>query len=184
MISSISVWDRHLRTIIPENAINLRPFTCNGFNDITVSNLLILGKEPATELNKNWWSFWSAKSGFDYDTFDRAYKEARAGDPSATRMHYNYLKSKGFKCIETNVYSNSTGNESTVDNKRVVQLLISNLPNLKGVIAHGNEAKKCLRDLHIPASVKTLEMYHFRYRVKCRTDAKIQAKLDRFSDSL
>lgn len=183
MIYSIPVWDRHLRTFIPEKAMNLRPFTCNEFNDITASDLLILGKEPATELNKDWWCFWSAERGFDYKTFERVYNEVTAGNPSNTRKHYNYLKSKGFKCIETNVYSNSTGKEPA-DNKWVVGLLISNLPNLKGVIAHGDEAKKCLSNLSIPASVKKLKMYHFRYRVKGRTDAKIQAKLDRFCDSL
>ena len=143
---------------------------------------MIIGKEPKTHLGNDWWEFWDDEKGFDYEAFEAKYEEVRLGKPSKTRKYFDYIKAKGFGCIETNAFRNSTGTRPRIDNSAVVQLLITEIPTLKGVIAHGEHAKKCFGKLIVPDKVKVLEMHHFSARGK--TDAENKAKLDSFCESL
>ena len=136
---------------------------------------------PKTHLGNDWWEFWDDEKGFDYEAFEAKYEEVRLGKPSKTRKYFQHIKAKGFRCIETNAYSNTTDIRPRIDNVKVVKLLIDEIPILKGVIVHGEHAKRCFRKLIVPTKVKILEMHHFSARGK--TDAEIKAKLDSFCET-
>ena len=175
-------WTPKLREVIPSGCTDSRPFVCDGFRNPKDCDIVIIGKEPKTPLGNDWWDFWDDENGFDYEVFVARYNEVRAGKPSKTRKYFDYIKAKGFRCIETNTYSNATEIRPRIDNSAVVQLLLAEIHTLKGVIAHGEYAKKCFGKLIVPDKVKVLEMHHFSARGK--TDAEIKAKLDSFCESL
>lgn len=177
-----SFWGTILREVIPSECTDSRPFVCDGFRNPKDCDIVIIGKEPKTHLGDDWWEFWDDEKGFDFELFETRYNEVRLGKPSKTRKYFNHIKAKGFSCIETNAFSNTTDIRPRTQNIQVVKLLIDEIPKLKGIIAHGEHAKKCLRKLIVPAGLKILEMHHFSARGK--TDADIKAKLDRFCESL
>ena len=175
-------WTQKFKEVIPSECKDSRPFVCDGFCNPRDCDIVIIGKEPKTHLGNDWWGFWDDDNGFDYELFEAMYNEVRAGKPSKTRKYFDHIKAMGFRCIETNAFSNSTGTRPRIDNSTVVQLLITEIHTLKGIIAHGKHAKKCFGKLIVPDKVKVLEMDHFSARGKF--DAEIKAKLDSFCESL
>ena len=132
-------WTALLKKEMPTPYINRRPFVCDGFP--SASKLMVIGENPGTKRNQDWWADWNAKTGYDYDTFIADYKMKKT--IKGVRLRFEHLRNKiRVKCIETNVWQNEGDKkESRTSNIEVLRLLIDNNENLKVVIVHGREAQ-------------------------------------------
>ena len=70
-------WAARLKQIVGCPLRGQRPFVCDGCP--TECHVVIIGTNPATPLNSNWWEY-----GFDYNLFMCKYK-AKRGKPGPTR---------------------------------------------------------------------------------------------------
>ena len=193
---SIPEWTAILRDIIPEDCKNQRPFVCDGFKNPNDCDIIIIGKNPATRLGVSWLKcFWNAQSGFRYEVFDKVYSEARSESKkksrSETRVFFEYIRAKGYNCIETNVYQDEAtrrdfNRKQAISNLTVLQALIRNIPRLKGIIFHGSDAQKKLDSctLGVPTRVQTLLTCHFSYGKNKGCADAIKAHLDAFCANL
>jgi len=157
-------WDSKLRETIPSPCFE-RPFVCDGFP--SESTMIVIGENPATPLQFDWWNLWRANSGFDYQAFIDIYKKERSKlgkGISNTRRRLDRFRKKGVLCVETNAFRNEKldGAGEGSPNFDVLNLLICHMPNLKGVLAHGKVAQKYLRLASIPKTVPRYETRHFR----------------------
>jgi hypothetical protein len=140
-------WTRLLKPFVDHPDCRHRPFVCDGFPDD--SQVLIIGKWPATDLGPdwNWWKFWKDRTGFDYRRFTRYYEKKR-GKPTDTRTVFNVIRQRGILAVETNVYQ-SPGSKAA-SNFGVLCLLIMHMPYLRAIVAFGGPAKDLLlRDLRL-----------------------------------
>ena len=148
-------WTTRLRYIVDSPLYGQRPFVCDGYP--SESQVLIIGTNPATPLNMDWWDWWNSDRGFDYDLFMSRYINARRRMRKsllgATRRRFiritDTLQSTfrlNLKSIETNVYRRETWSEEQLwgydernryPNDDVLHLLISGLQPPKAVIPHG-----------------------------------------------
>ena len=158
-------WTQILKAVIPSPCYE-RPFVCDGFPD--TCEVLVIGDNPATRLTVDRWSFWTDTSGFDYEHFLEVYKTERhkAGKRSKlspTRWHLKRIRDKGLNCIETNAFRNegSDGTRHDISNHAVLEVLLNNMPLLKGIIAHGTVAHECLDNIEVPTNVQTFRSCHF-----------------------
>ena len=157
-------WTQTLRKVIP-SPCDERPFVCDGFPD--TCEVIVIGDNPATRLTTDWWSFWSDTSGFDYNHFLEVYQTERdkagKGQVSNTRRRLDRIRANGLNCIETNTFRNegSDGTRYNVSNYDVLKILLSNMPLLKGIIAHGKVAHECLDYIEVPVAVQTFKLRHF-----------------------
>ena len=157
-------WTQTLRRVIP-SPCDERPFVCDGFPD--TCEVIVIGDNPATRLTTDWWSFWSDTSGFDYNHFLEVYQTERdrAGQRpvSSTRLRLNRIRDNDLNCIETNAFANegSDGTRHNISNYNVLKVLLSNMPLLKGIIAHGKVAHECLDQIEVPVAVQTFKPRHF-----------------------
>ena len=67
-------WKALLKKVIPSPCFD-RPFVCDGFP--SASNLMVIGENPATSIDKDWWLFWNTETGFDYEAFLADYREKK-----------------------------------------------------------------------------------------------------------
>ena len=157
-------WTQILREVIP-SPCDERPFVCDGFPD--TCEIVVVGDNPATPLTTDWWSFWSDASGFDYNHFLEVYQAERnrvgKRPLSSTRLRLNRIRDKGLNCIETNAFGNegSDGTRHNISNYDLLKVLLSNMPLLKGIIAHGKVAHECLDYIEVPVNVKIFRTSHF-----------------------
>ena len=152
-------WSALLEMEIPRPCFD-RPFVCDGFP--SASSVLVIGENPGMPLGIDWWSYWNAETGFNYDAFLAHYSKKK-GKAKGTRRMLNRIRENGVKCIETNVYRNekSHGAGKGEPNIDLLELLIANNENLKVVIAHGAPAQKHMGKLTLPEGVKLYLMRHF-----------------------
>lgn len=141
-----------------------RPFVCGAGGFPEQHNVLIMGREVATDLDTNWWSYWNAETGFDYDRFIADYVERRAqmGEDalkSPTRQRYDRIRARGIKAIETNA---SKGDGDDYSNSAVVKVLIDKMKDLKAVIAHGGIAHKLIDLFASKGVIRIPDEYIFR----------------------
>ncbi len=128
---------------VPDDCTGLRPFVCRGFP--CQSEAIIIGQNPATKLDTNWWDFWSDERGFEYEKLTLKYSEVRPKISPTRRNLAHFRKHHGIPCVETNVYCNEAERgeeEEKVANDRVVEVLLDNMPRLRAVIIHGAKAQK------------------------------------------
>ena len=158
-------WTQILKKVIPSPCYE-RPFVCDGFPD--TCEVLVIGNNPATRLTVDWWSFWTDTSGFDYEHFLEVYKTERhkAGkrsELSPTRLRLKRIRDNGLNCIETNAFRNeeANGTRHDISNHAVLEVLLNNMPLLKGIIAHGKVSHKCLDKIEVPINVQTFRPRHF-----------------------
>ena len=157
-------WTRILKEVIPSPCYE-RPFVCDGFP--CTCEVIVIGDNPATCLTTDWWSFWSDTSGFDYNHFLEVYQTERdkagKGQVSNTRRRLDRIRANGLNCIETNTFRNegSEGTRHNISNSNVLKVLLSNMPLLKGIIAHGKVAHECLDQIEVPVAVQTFKSRHF-----------------------
>lgn len=156
---------------IRELPFGARPFVCDGFPDM--SDIVLIGENPATEMREDWRSFWGDETGFDIERFASAYRESRRlrveaglakGQISPTRKNLIKFRELGLKTLETNVYMNErpkgSGNEPKPNT--LLQLLVEPRPNLKAVIVFGGKARRAIKRLNFQFSIKPIFVKHFR----------------------
>lgn len=153
-------WTTILKEVIPSPCYDQRPFVCDGFPD--TCEVIVIGENPATKTNIDWWTWWKDDTGFDYKSFMESYNSER-DKPSSTRRRLDRIRSKGINCVETNAYSNeqSGGVSQSIENYAVLDVLMKNMPLLKGIIAHGKKAQQSLENLEVPADILTFKLEHF-----------------------
>lgn len=86
-----------------------RPFVCDG--SPLACSVFIVGFNPATEMDKPFWSYWSDASGFDKATFMRDYLvERELQEPKGVRARIERIVAQLPKgaCLETNICSKPT----------------------------------------------------------------------------
>jgi len=87
---------QYLRNTLPEPCYD-RPFVCNGLPQSCT--VMIIGENPATQMQSDWWSFWNDETGFDLSRFETSYSEARivAGKRplTNTRRRLNKFRNAG-----------------------------------------------------------------------------------------
>lgn len=144
-----------------------RPFVCEGNPDTCIA--AVIGENPATELGLDWWAFWDNERGFRLTAWREQYEASRLKGGkrpvSNTRLRLDRLRTRGVRCLETNIFFNErlNGPGAGVSNTDLLDIAIKTLPNLKFVIAHGKPAQKYIRSKTIPAHVsKVYLMRHFR----------------------
>ena len=145
-------WTTILKEVIPSPCYDQRPFVCDGFPD--ACEVIVIGENPATKTNIAWWTWWKDDTRFDYKSFMESYNSER-DKPSRTRRRLDRIRSKGINCVETNAYSNeqSGGVSQSIENYAVLDVLMKNMPLLKGIIAHGKKAQQSLENLEVPADI-------------------------------
>jgi hypothetical protein len=150
-----------LRKLIPRPCYD-RPFVCDG---LPVScDVVVIGENPATKMNIDWWHFWDDENGFNLGKFEEAYEEARRVKDkppiSRTRLRLRRLRWNGLKCLETNFSSNEQlgGAGGGTPNVELLATLIDDhhLLHLKAVIVHGSVAREYWRrlGLQLPTGVQ------------------------------
>ncbi len=162
-------WTALLKSVIPELCMD-RPFVCDGFPD--KSCVIVIGENPATQMDKCWWHYWSKDTGFNIKAFKRDYEVKRMErgkrPVSNTRRRLDWLRENGIRCVETNVYRNEKagGAGAGTPNYDVLNLLVRNMPALCAVIAHGKVAHRLAEEFAekytFPKDTKIFRMRHFR----------------------
>ena len=73
-VRTVLDWTAELRRIIPTPCYE-RPLVCRGLPSDSVA--IVIGENPATHMNVDWWTFWSGVRGFDLDRFVDHYCKER-----------------------------------------------------------------------------------------------------------
>lgn len=173
---------------IPSCCCGCRPFVCCGFP--SDCKIVIIGNNPATFLNKDWWEFWKETSGFDYRYFSQVYEKerekqgrTRTSSTSRTRERFDRFRYNGFTCLlETNVFSNEGGESERIRNRTVLEALLDNMPRQTriGVFAHGKYAKKFISNYQCP----TDWLVHPTCHLSLCSKEKRWAEIDNFCQEL
>lgn len=137
---------------------NVRPFVCEG-NPLECE-VFILGINPATEMEKDFWSFWSINHGFEKSKWMELYILERSQKPlrsnrkkrntlSSTRQRIEWISEslKPIKALETNLFIKPTEKANELQNKDKATLIFEFLLDSikpKLILAHGKEVKKHL----------------------------------------
>lgn len=166
---SDTTWATQLKQIVDEPLYGERPFVCDGYP--TECHAVIVGTNPASPLNMNWWECWISDQGFDYNLFMCKYK-AKRGEPGPTRRRLmritECLHKVRLKCVETNVYRREAKSEEQLweydtpdrhPNDEVLHLLIEGLQPPKAIVPHGCVARNWLtvQRHNLPSDVRILD---------------------------
>ena len=103
--------------------------------------MIVVGQEEKNVLGTDWWSYWSVKTGFNYERFLEDYLTFRRKLQSENPLKKIRAKSNTrFKLDRIRCHNGIRSIETNASYPNVVRLLLENIPNLKAVIAHGNDA--------------------------------------------
>ncbi|MDH4560645.1 MULTISPECIES: hypothetical protein [unclassified Pseudomonas] len=145
----------------------LRPFICDG-SPLTCQVILV-GANPATEMEEDFWSFWRPGIGFNKAAWMDAYlkeRQTRPLKPGKTRrnpisntrrvLEWVTLSAAPYRCLETNTYATATSTLGELaladrDSDPFEFLLNTIQPQL--IVAHGRDAEACLKGLSLNAEV-------------------------------
>jgi len=163
---------RRLRSLIGSPS-SQRPFICEG--SPLECNVAIVGFNPATELNDDFWSHWRSGYGFDKGAWFEAYKLDRASRPlkpgktrrpavSNTRRVLNWISEAAAPApvLETNVFSVASATKAdlslSVRESAPFRFLMEAVKPAV-VVAHGIDAQAAVSQLHLTACI--LNVDHF-----------------------
>jgi hypothetical protein len=122
----------------------MRPFVCSG--SPLGCDVFIVGCNPATAMDTDFWSYWRVGYGFDKDAWLADYKAQRrsAGkrDVSPTRRAIEVLveSCRPLKCLETNVFAEPTERQSDLSTAARSRTMLAFLVSAIGprwIISHG-----------------------------------------------
>ncbi|MEX6507657.1 hypothetical protein [Jiella sp. M17.18] len=175
-----SEFERYLLQVAPPSS-GLRPFICEG--SPLECDVALVGYNPATALEADFWEFWVPGQGFDKARWFETYKSERRSKPlkpgksrrtpvSPTRKRIElFLDGLGDrKCIETNLYWDASPDISShqpATQSHLVELL-QQIPALRLVVCHHGNAFQML-SARIP-SVEIRQVDHFASRKRGWTD--------------
>lgn len=137
-----------LNTGVP-SPCHYRPFVCGAGGFPEHHNVIVVGQDPSTRLDTNWWDYWDSETGFDYDRFIAEYVKTRKNQGNSTskssaRLRLDRIRLNDIKAVETNA---SKGDDVPDSNRNVVKFLIEKMHDLKAIIAHGAIAHRLIDHL-------------------------------------
>lgn len=158
-MNSIQCFETDLEAIIGAPT-EVRPFVCDG--SPLDCKVFIVGFNPATSMQMEFWQFWRSGYGFDKKAWFNAYKEERKQRPlkpgktrrnilSNSRRVIEWIleEASPVTCLETNIYAAPT--ECAVDlgsEKRITapfDFLMERIqPQL--IVVHGDDAANHIRN--------------------------------------
>ena len=165
-------FEHDLESLIGRSS-SLRPFVCDG--SPLGASVFIVGINPATSMEANFWSFWRPGVGFDKRSWFEAYKRHRAQEPlKPSRTRRNAVSStrrildlvveaaKPVRCLETNLFgvASSAAAELPVTSQSTgfFDFLLRTIqPEL--LVAHGSEAATYVKK-HAP-DIEVWPVSHF-----------------------
>jgi hypothetical protein len=173
-MSAFSEIEGYLRSVAPPKS-GLRPFVCDG--SPLDCDVALVGYNPATILDADFWDFWLPEIGFDKARWFETYKAERISRPlkpgkkrrnavSPTRKRIElFVGGLGnHRCIETNLYWDAS--EDIASHRHSTQphihSMLKYLSALKLVVCHHESAFKFLTK-HLP-SVRIELVDHFANR--------------------
>ena len=133
-----------------------RPFICEGFPD--QQDVVVVGENPATQMDADWWEYWRPHGGFDRNRFMEDYRKRRPV-LRGTRARLERMKVEhGLRVLETNIANeriDGAGRNPT-DNAWLLRLVVGqDIP----VIVHGKKAQRAV-SLGFP-ELKSIPTRHF-----------------------
>jgi hypothetical protein len=138
-----------------------RPFVCDG--SPLECRVFLVGANPATEMSRPFWDFWSDTNGFDKEAWFSQYLADRANAPlkpgkkrrnpiSNTRQRLGWIieEANPVSCLETNVFSEATETLAELGaNQRtthIFEFLVRKLTPIL-LVPHGKDARECIESL-------------------------------------
>ena len=158
-MSDIHCFETELAAIIG-NPTEVRPFVCDG--SPLDCEVFIVGFNPATSMQMDFWQFWRSGYGFNKEAWLIAYKEERKHRPltpgktrrnllSNSRRIIEWIldETSSVRCLETNIYAAPTENAiDLVSEKRITApfdfLMEKIQPRL--IVVHGEEAAEHIKN--------------------------------------
>jgi hypothetical protein len=124
-------------------------------------DVFIVGYNPATAMDGDWWGDWRPGRGFDRDAWWTEYLAQRGGKPSKTRKRSNAIVSSlgGVRCLEANIDARPSKKKSEYPNPVTAPFdFVLSTCRPKVIVAHGVDAVR-----HLPgrASAYVIECDHF-----------------------
>ncbi|MCY0095070.1 hypothetical protein [Hoeflea ulvae] len=180
-MDSMAEFETYLRTAAPANS-GLRPFVCSG--SPLECSIALVGYNPATNLEADFWNFWNSARGFDKANWFETYKVERQNRPlkpgktrrnavSPTRKRIElFIEGVGdYKCLETNLYWDASEDiASHVQGSRpLVASLLKQLPLLKLIVCHHEAAFRFLKPQFPDIQIEHVD--HFANRKRGWSDS-------------
>lgn len=160
-------FEKSLGTII-NRPTALRPFVCDG--SPLECQIFLVGIEPATKMETEFWEFWRSGYGYDRQAWADAYERARRiqgkGAKSPTRRNMDHFivgAAAGTKVLETNVYAGPRARHRRDGTEiRAPFLFLLEAIRPKVLFVHGQPAKKEIQALNL--SIPIIEANHLSYQ--------------------
>jgi hypothetical protein len=165
-MNSIELFEHELTAIIGRET-DLRPFVCEG--SPLLCEAFIVGFNPATVLNAQFWQFWHPSFGFDKSCWFEAYKTVRQQRPpkpekvrrnavSNTRRTIEWVleEARPVRCLETNIHATPSGRAAYLARDRrgteVFDFLLASIrPRI--IVVHGKKAAEHIRAKSLKACI-------------------------------
>jgi hypothetical protein len=150
-----------------------RPFVCEG--SPLDCRVFIVGFNPATEMSRDFWEFWTPGYGFSKSVWFDAYRAERQSRPlragktrrnavSPTRRVIDWIceAAAPTRCLETNVYSTATHDMASLEagdrDAAIFRWLVETV-NPSVIVAHGKDAGEEAE--RVSSQAKILAVPHF-----------------------
>ena len=157
----LTEFEQNLREKL-ENYEKPRPFVCDG-NPLNCE-IFIVGINSATEMNKDFWSFWSGEKGFNKAEWFESYilerklkplkpNKTRRNKLSSTRQRIEWIieSANPIKTLETNLFVKATPTADELTNEdresSVFEFLLKTIKP-KIIFIHGNEVIEYFQKLY------------------------------------
>jgi hypothetical protein len=168
---------------------DLRPFVCDG-SPLDCSVFLV-GLNPATSLDADFWEFWQTDRGFDKTSWFQQYLAERAAKPlkegkkfrpaiSPTRRNIEaFVEGAGHaRVLETNIYSNASEDLKSLDPTRreiAPFCFLVDAIRPKVIVVHGKPAVDAIAKFAVPSAVMAAD-HHFSRQTSRETARALGAR--------
>lgn len=188
MSISLKDFERDLAALIGRPT-DLRPFVCDGSPlDCTV---FLVGLNPATSLDADFWQFWETDRGYDKASWFRQYLAERAAKPlkpgkkfrpaiSPTRRNIEaFVQGAGdAHVLETNIYARASEDLKSLDlaGREIAPFrFLVDVIRPKVIVVHGKPAVEAMAKFDIPARVIAAD-HHFSRQTSRETARALGAR--------
>lgn len=192
----LNAFERDLASLVGRPT-DLRPFVCDGSPlDCAV---FLVGLNPATSLDADFWEFWQTDRGFDKASWFRQYLAERAAKPlkegkkfrpaiSPTRRNIEaFVEGAGdVRVLETNIYSKASDDLKSLDlaSREIAPFrFLVDAIRPKVIVVHGNPAVEALAKFTVPSAVIVAD-HHFSRQTSRETARALGSRAALLADKL
>lgn len=163
---------------------DLRPFVCDG--SPLDCKIFLVGFNPATELEADFWTFWRTGYGYDKAPWFARYLVERTAKPlkpgkkfrpkiSPTRRNIDHFVAGagGVPVLETNIYSKASEDERSLDlaDRRIAPFrFLLDVIKPSVIVVHGKPAREAMGAFKPMAKILEAE-HHFSRKTSKETAA-------------